>query len=305
MVGAFGKLALAGDFVRFGWSSEATRGFEEWLHQGIQVAHEKRGNAWKAEFGRGAVYGFVYRGADPASLLAGVMRPSFDSVGRSFPLAFFAPLQSAAQAMPAVVPFAVSDFLDAAASALLLPDPTVATFATTLETIGPPADPRTVVAEYERWGGSTTLTRLWGAIFGSDDIMMPATLIESIAQTVLPVKGVEGATSPLSLRLPLGGAGIVGVSFWLDVVCRLAGWKTTAPTFFWFSSGFAGDVLIQLGRTPASSLVELWSPDPKNEHVYDLRTVRAVLPAQQINPRILDGLRRASSIQDLLATLSF
>lgn len=291
MVGAFGKIPKAGDFVRLGAQSEVTRGFEEWLHQGVQVAHDKRGSSWKATFLGGGTYAFVARvplngNANELGRMAGVVRPSHDSVGRAFPFVVYTLLPEAVA--PYLLPQALGSFLDDAASAAFASEnASAAEIEQRLRSIAPVADAHQILPAYDHWAHTTRLSSLWHDIYGTADSTHGAYCLYLLTEMAKPFRGQAHLTTPLALRVPLGRAGVLAAGFWIDVVRSALQWNlggsaggsTTSlsnatgvrtPTFFWYFDGYRGDVIIQLGRTPPSSLVELWWPDPRNEAMTDL-----------------------------------
>ena len=112
------------------------------------------------------------------------------------------------------------------------------------------------------------MSELWTNIYGDPESDSPLAAIQSIREAVAPFAGQDGLTTPLSLRLPLGIGGSAAAAFWVDVVRKLARWRSTVPTFF---SGADG-ILVQLGTTPPNSLAELWASDPSSDFVCDLTT---------------------------------
>lgn len=301
-----------GDFVRAGVATEVSRAFEEWLHQGVQYAHDKRGNAWKVPFLSGNVYAFVFRlpvGGDRTSLLAGVLKPSQDSVGRAFPLAIYRALP---EDIPGpILPLVLGEFLDSAAQ-LALDAPAIANHAE-LDTrtraltanLGDVAD---AVRQLEWWRNNTGLAQAWSITFGSSNVDEPVNVLGALLEIVAPFWGKENSNTPLSIRLPLGVGGIASACFWLDLIRSSIRWRTTVPTFFWYFDGHSGDTLVQLGRTPPGSLIELWSPDARSEIVCDY-TRRSQRPSDEalrrIAPHTLPLLNRHAYVAELLHALSF
>jgi type VI secretion system protein ImpM len=266
-VGAFGKLPKVADFVRVGLQNEVSRGFEEWLHQGVQYAHDKRGNAWKSTFQSGKSYASVFRvplASGGVGLLGALVSPSHDSVGRAFPLATYVMLP--ADAAPSLVPQALGTFLDQAATTVgRASELTAADLTTALQSIGTFEDLAEIAPIYEAWTQRTRLTDLWRTIFETDDPSFPAYGLYLLSELVRPLRAQALSTTPLAFRVPLGRSGMTAASFWLDVVRCALKWSSTTPTFFWTFDGYSGDLLIQLGRTPVSSFMELWWPDPRND----------------------------------------
>lgn len=314
-VAAFGKVPRVADFVRTR-TDATTSVFEELVAEAMAWGDARRGARWSGAFGSGDAHAFVYRAparAGSRSLLAGVLKPSRDAIGRLFPLVVTAPIPDGAFASaPHVLPLVLGDFLHEATETLLSGDGIASGAeldARVSRMRAPWLDAASASAEYTQFLTSTPLAAAFGAIFGAGDAAAALHAVVTIVDAVAPIRGEEPPTSRLSLRLPLGGAGPAAAAFWLDVVRAAARWQRTVPTSFWSFDGERGAILIQLGDTPASAIVELWSPDADSDHVCDLTVApardaasilaRAPAPLQQVlrDPRVpvmalLDALAR-------------
>ncbi|MCA9643244.1 MAG: type VI secretion system-associated protein TagF [Polyangiaceae bacterium] len=277
IVGYFGKLPKAGDFLRGGVAGEPASGFERWIEQGMVYGSTRRGD-WQQAFDGGALHGFIYR-APPnvgaVSVIVGVIRPSRDTVGRRFPLVIFSQIpEPVLSGAPHIAPLMLGDFFELASEVLLdAHGMTAEEFRAAV--LGIPA-PRidqlaTYIAEYNDWVSATPLATPLSVTYGQPDGAAAPHAIDTLIQCVAPFIGQEPMTTPLSARLPLGAGGVASAAFWIDVARRVARWRRTVPSAFWSASDDDGTLLLQLGATPHSSLAELWSPDPDSDHVCDLR----------------------------------
>lgn len=294
IVGYFGKLPSAGDFLRGGVAGEPASGFERWIEQGMQYGGSRRSN-WAQAFDAGAIYGFIYR-APPSvaavSVIAGVVRPSRDTVGRRFPLVIFSQVPEPVLAgAPHLAPLLLGDFFELASE--LLQSAHQMTPEAFRGAVGGIPAPRidqlaTYASEYSDWVAATPLATPLSVTFGDPHGAGPAHAIDTIIQCIAPFVGHEPMSTPLSTRLPLGAGGVASAAFWIDVARRIAGWRRTVPTAFWTAGSEHGQLLLQLGATPHASLAELWAPDPDSDHVCDLTlqpranrdTILARLPIQ-------------------------
>jgi len=109
----FGKIPSHGDFVRVRAAEEPARSFVLWLEEGSETARRVAAPAGPEPVR------FLFRRPPAARALAGVMAGSADKVGRSFPLAVFAPVEGPdlEGSFPALA-LAAEPFLDAAAALL-------------------------------------------------------------------------------------------------------------------------------------------------------------------------------------------
>lgn len=311
-VGAFGKIPKAGDFVRAGFSNEVTRAFEEWLHKSVLYAHEKHGSAWKQPFVAGSMYAFAFRvpvAADRSGLIAGVLQPSQDSVGRAFPLAIYAMVDDAtAKEQPAALPLQLGEFLDQAAA--------LAMDVSTLDASMLDARVRSMPAPalldddgraYRSWIHTTPIDQLLQTVFGHGWSDRSLRTLSAIADTALPLRGRDASTTQLALRLPVGSLGVTTTCVWLDIIRAMARSENRVLTSFWFFDGHRGDLLVHLGRVHVSSMIELWMPDRRNDHVYDLRSADTVshVSADRIDRSVVACLKRGAYVAELYDALRY
>ena len=313
VVSGFGKVPRMGDFVRMRAGAEPVASFEAWIQEAMAWGEAKRAAQWPQIYGGGAIHGFVYRApkkSKSTSLLAGVFRPSHDTVGRKFPLVIAASIPEQVVAPgPHLLPLVLGDFLEGATHALLNADhvASLADFENLVDRVAAPyLDGSSAAAEYDRWSWHTQLWTAWQAVYG-EPYTHAVHAVHTIIEALAPFRGTEAPSTPLSVRVPLGGAGVAAASFWLDVVRRAARWGGTVPSFFWSFDGQTGSMLIQLGDTPPSSLCELWRPDPASDHVCDLvtpGTYDANRILGKLPPAVAEVLRRGSGpVADFLAAL--
>ncbi len=308
--GAFGKVPQMADFLRVGTKPLAA--FETWLEAGMAWGEKKHAAKWPTVYAAGASHAFVYRPpaqAGDKELLAGVLRPSKDSIGRKFPLVVFVRIpEKPAAAGPHLLPLLLQEFFTATSQASLDGDTTAnaTDYQKRLSTITSPTVAFDTGGEaYDQWSYATSVGELWTSIYGDPEADSPLAAIQAIREAVAPFAGQESTTTLLSVRLPLGTAGAAAAAFWVDVVRKLARWRSVVPTFFSRSDG----ILIQLGTTPPNSLAELWSPDPSSDFVCDLtaeaNTGRRTELLRALPREVSAKLERGNSmVHDLLEAIA-
>ena len=236
----FGKAPWMGDFVRVGAPGRAGEALEQWVEQGLSRAESRLGASWASAYAHGSTHAFVFRaprGVGPRETLAGVILPSTDAVGRSFPLVVYwpVPLVRGEFQWPHVLPMALGDFFDTAAEALHgvagLSGP-----ADLVEALRPLRLPELDRAEfeardYDAWTSNAVLAQAWSVVYGEASHVLAPRAIHVIAEAVAPFRGEAAPATTLGLRLPLGSGGVAAAAFWLDVVRRRAWprrWKNCA-----------------------------------------------------------------------------
>lgn len=94
-IGFFGKVPTHGDFVSTGLGRGFQTELDNWLQAGLQSSEQTFGEDWERQFRKTPPWRFVIERAvwGPATMV-GVLLPSTDRVGRSFPLVIAAKLGS-------------------------------------------------------------------------------------------------------------------------------------------------------------------------------------------------------------------
>ncbi|MGN6779582.1 type VI secretion system-associated protein TagF [Rhizobium sp.] len=93
-IGFFGKLPTHGDFVSAALGSRLQSELDQWVHNGLIALEATLGSDWRQLFHATTAWRFVVgKGVWAPSAVAGVLLPSRDRVGRSFPLIIAAQLQ--------------------------------------------------------------------------------------------------------------------------------------------------------------------------------------------------------------------
>ena len=92
-IGFFGKLPSHGDFVSSGVGLALQHELDHWLQSGLRAGEERLGSRWHGTFHAMPPWRFIVeRGLWGPATIAGVLLPSKDRVGRSFPLVIAAQL---------------------------------------------------------------------------------------------------------------------------------------------------------------------------------------------------------------------
>lgn len=92
-IGFFGKLPSHGDFISEGLERYTITLLDEWIRQGLHACEQAFGQGWARRFASAPPWRFIVeKGLWGPATYAGVMLPSKDRVGRSFPLLIVAQL---------------------------------------------------------------------------------------------------------------------------------------------------------------------------------------------------------------------
>jgi type VI secretion system ImpM family protein len=274
-----GKVRSEREFLR-SRSAGPLATFEAWLAENMAWAAASAGERWPAAFAGGALHAFVFRVRltdETDAVLAGAIAPSSDELGRPYPVAVVAELESSAPlaSSPELLPVLLEQFWDQSAelvfdAAAHGSDPTarLPLIASALP------DPGNARAAYDAWLHECKVTELAALCAESS-----AHFLESLAvliDAVRPHAGCERPLTPLTFHLPLGHGGGASVCFWLDVLRRSMGWTHTIPSFFWSADHERASLLLHLGTPPRQTLTELWGPREIRDAFCDLVTPHAV-----------------------------
>ena len=303
--GVFGKVATAGDFVSSGEYSPAAAHLSRWLEQGVGWAATQAKAAWEAvDYSAPRAFLFRPERSDPGDrVIFGLLQPSRDSVGRHFPIAVFGELTlgSDLDAFP-VLPLAVGDFLEGAASVLTQTehggDPR-----RLIQQLPPPTSHHLARAreEYQQWAATARISTALGSIFLDGWESRGPNTLSSLYEIIGPFIGREYPDTPLSLRLPLGNAGIAGVVFWLEFMRRASRWKRTVPVCFWHAYSDSGQVVIPLGDPSARALLGLWAANDLDDSHCDLTAVAQTYG--QLPKPVQVALANDTTVAELMAVL--
>jgi len=117
--GYYGKLPLSPEFLRLHATGAEIRWLDEWLQQGVLYAKAKEGPQWVARVAASSIWRFVLVPADQGRVVCGVLFPSQDKAGRSFPFLSFLLLdRTVLDDQPWLIPLVASEYLKTAEAAL-------------------------------------------------------------------------------------------------------------------------------------------------------------------------------------------
>jgi type VI secretion system ImpM family protein len=275
-VAGFGKLPALGDFVRTPSPSDEMIAFEAWLTRAMETAEARPGTAFKDGFASAAPHAFLWSGAidkKVRGLLAGVVAPSHDAVGRRFPIVVGAPLPpSLLAATPHAAPLVLHDFFHqaAAAAARAARTRSQAEFHAQITSIGAPTFDGSAAAltKYGDWAKAQRASDVWSSLFGADAERASRYALYLLVEATAAYRGQETPPLSLGVRVPLGSDVRTTAAMWIDLVRHAAGWKTTVPTLFFPLATEQPRALIQLGgEAPASLLADLYAPSGESETV--------------------------------------
>ncbi|MFT5155153.1 MAG: type VI secretion system ImpM family protein, partial [Planctomycetota bacterium] len=113
----FGKLPIAGDFLRGDGAAPEFRELDDWIQHGMYESQQRLGNGWQEQFDALPRDQFLWTNGEGV-VIAGFWQSSRDSVGRRYPFLLAARLQNVKPQDYAALPFALADYFRDAATLL-------------------------------------------------------------------------------------------------------------------------------------------------------------------------------------------
>ena len=253
-VGLYGKLPIQADFVRLNAGGFAAGAFDQWLEEGVGAVHASRGTA------NTNLITFFAHTPTAANACIGMIGPSQDKVGRSFPAALFAYVDAAMMATMGAPAFAADAFgaflFEAQAHVANLPQatapPDLAAF--TL----PDASAQLQAAEdAARSLAASNLHEALTVVFGP---AAPEGMEHALATCLgacTAAKGHYPDKAQVTIDLPADDDR--ARDFWLAFVNSALAWPTGAPSWLWDSEG--DRLILGLGPPTPALFVALSLPE--------------------------------------------
>jgi type VI secretion system protein ImpM len=272
LIGMFGKLPSAGDFVAHNAGQPVTRAFIEWLEREVD-ALAMRGTELPTSIVR-----FLYRDPNGTGTCLGAMLRSRDAVGRKFPLSIFTYVDAnvACQRFPSL-PAAYAPFVEGAASLLQRldqqPPEQVIEQAASLPLPGHDDLEEAHVWSHqalEHTGGQTLLEALFGPLEHGVRFHGLNMLLTACGQ----VHGNDPGSAAIILECPASDD--VQLTFWLRLCQQRLGWHRAPPTLCWTGTDSSDSrLLITLGAPTSGLLGYLAQPGAVAERLWPMRTTSA------------------------------
>lgn len=286
-IGVFGKIPAAADFVAIDAAGPTGAALQEWLQRENDQLMGKR-----LAFPPTPIR-FVYRDPQAMGTMVGVLAPSRDQVGRTFPLSIVARLERGVAIRFPALPAAYAQFLDGAvavlAEAATLTPATLAERARALPLPGPAE-----LDEAEQWSwqaleatpGPVILEALFGPLEGGVQYHG----IHMFRTGCAHVGPRDPGTAAIILECPARDD--VQVDFWLTLAQRLLRWTEAPPSLLWTDTASPDSrLLIALGSPPPGVIHYLADPAVVADRLWPMRRStpasidagrRALTPAQRL-----------------------
>lgn len=279
-VSGFGKVPALGDFVRTPGASEEAVAFETWLTRAMEDGEARGGVEFRQAYAAGSPHSFVWSGAlngKARGVLAGVVVPSHDAVGRRFPITVCAPLPIAAFAgCPHLVPIVLDEFFRhaAAAAARAARAQSSPEFNAQIAATAPPSleHAPASAAAYTSWAKARLASDVWADVFSgtANAELASKYALYMLVESTSAYRGQDAPPLSLGIRVPLGDDARMGAAMWVDLARNAARWKANVPSLFWPVTDASAALILLGAEAPLSVLTALWEPARETDSVCDV-----------------------------------
>jgi type VI secretion system protein ImpM len=263
-IAVYGKLPFAPDYVMVHLTDPVSIALSEWIDRGFQDIAGS-GLSFPSTFVR-----FVFTSNKLPMAAVGVLAPSRDQVGRSFPVAIFHTLPvSVVWDNLGAIPISYAGFM-AEVSALItnLSDLNQTEFLARLQALRPPypEDIARAKDELSQALAETDASDFASRLFGDPEQGKQNYAFNTFMKAALDAARNPSATSPVVLECPVEVD--IDLLAWIDLAQKVLGWREHAPSYFWaveprprllIALGSAPKLVIRYLADAAYASTKLWS----------------------------------------------
>lgn len=287
-VQCFGKLPIAGDFIRYRLGDEETKAFAAWVEKGQALVEAVRRGyrplPGRRPSGESAPrrYRFALDQGLGRRIVLGILHESHDKGKlRRFPFAFFTTADAAPfRSRPGLIPIALGDTwetMEARMGGLRDVADSEALFRKLEEVDIPVAEPSGAsAANLERRLQDASAGDLWKRLFGSGDPQRKLLLFDVLVRALGSAAKMRPEESPVFLKLPLAGSPeevALQSAFWVELLAGILRGGRKAPCLFLSApeaSEPARSLHLFFQRPDEKSFASLMCETHESEHVDDL-----------------------------------
>ncbi len=280
LVGCVGKLPLHAEFIKHNLKSREVVALDNWMQEGVTLLNRLHGESWKQLFAAAPAHHFVFTGAGDEKSVYGLMMPSRDRSGRSYPFALFAASdETLYKDHQALLPLAAEPFF-AEAEALLARDWNEQHVARLTEAVDglarqvPTADRRGLIEEEMNRLRSITLGQFWRELLPGTDATLRARFVRTVVGVLQTVSRRSPQRIHWGVRLPLPGRADVMpyLLFWLQLSETLLSGRSWRGHYFWNTpvNGHPARLTLFFRPLPASYFARLVEPQKADGAVFDV-----------------------------------
>ncbi|NBB85896.1 MAG: type VI secretion system-associated protein TagF [Bacteroidetes bacterium] len=238
----YGKLPTHGDFVRLRATTPAVRAFDEWLQKGLYQARQQRRSELEAVYDDASALRFVFNAQGHSPPLLGVMKPSRDRSGRTYPFTVSVEVPAPAREAEAGVytPVQARSFFDAADRIVQAATAGELSHREAIDRVQQ-LEPSLAISatrppSYERYLREQTMASFWTRLLGHFGDGRKYRLVDNLLKILKPLQGRGDSPLAYGLQFPLGAEAhsAQDACFWLEWCVQMLDRSLFAgSTLFW------------------------------------------------------------------------
>lgn len=280
LVGCCGKMPLHADFIKHNIKIREAVALDEWVQDGVTLLNRRYEEKWKRVFELSPNFRFAFIGDEENKTVTGVISPSADKIGRSYPfIVFRATDNSSMRKQQSLVPLAFAKTYDTIDQMLKLPwkDKSLDLLLNTINDTQAFHHNLNEVDWSERlvmYLEGYSIGQIWEDILPGADEKVRAAFMYVVISSLQTVARRSPQRVHWGLRLPLpsGEKAIQHIVFWLQLSNSVLRGRKWRASFIWNPAvpGIPSRLLLFFHQIPASYFSMLLEPRRHDDTIMDV-----------------------------------
>lgn len=280
VIGCCGKMPLHADFIKHNLKVREVVELDDWIQDGVTLLNRRYEEKWKKVFEFSPNYRFLFAGDENNKSITGVIAPSTDKIGRSYPFVVFRATDSAfLKDNQAIAPIAFSSTYRSIDS-LLSQSWSDRSLDVLLEAIDEATEQPSSISGEEftdlmlTMFDTTTMEDLWEDILPDSDDRLRTAFMYIVVSSLQTVARRTPQRVHWGLRLPIPSNehAMKHIAFWLQLSKMAIGDRSWRANFIWNPAvpGIPARLLLFFHQIPASYFTLLIDPRRQDDTVLDI-----------------------------------
>ncbi len=280
VVGCCGKMPLHADFIKHNLKVREAVSLDEWVQDGVTLLNRRYEEKWKKVFQLCPKFRFVFAGDENDKTITGVISPSTDKIGRSYPFVVFRATDDATvKNNQALAPIAFASTYRCIDEVLMQPWQDGQLDAL-LSSIDEAATQQLDIHSMD-WTDllstmldGTSMEDLWNDILPESDDKLRTAFMYAVMSSLQTVARRTPQRVHWGIRFPLPttDSAIKHIAFWLQLSKTAIGERDWRAHFIWNPAvpGIPARLLVFFHQIPASYFTLLIEPRRTDDTVFDV-----------------------------------
>ncbi len=280
VIGCTGKMPLHSEFIKHNLKLREIVALDNWMLDGVTLMNRRYSENWKEQFNQAPLHNFVFTGAGDEHAVVGVIKPSSDKIGRSYPFSVFSATDTKFfKEAQALMPLAYHEFLSSV-NQVVNRDWTqdcVSDLTAKIDALEPTLNnknKRELIDLEMHLLKNVTMKEFWEEILPGADLKTRSSFVRTIMCALQSVARRSPQRVHWGVRFPLPGKAhnLTYVVFWLQLCESVLGGRTWRSHYFWNmpSIGNSSKLTVFFKQISASYFSQLIEPNKKDGSVYDV-----------------------------------